>query len=372
MTGADYRSGPPRPSFAQSGLSGLLKAAAAESPHAALLRDDFERATAGDIGFRVRAMAARLAASGLTEGETILLIATTNVSSIVALAAILAMGAEPALVPPHLGPVELAACARACRAAALVGPSHYGPLPLSETYLSAAAVADRIRVLANLGPEAMEDAIDLSADTLAESDDMLDDSRAEHDTLVTFTGERGSPTPVRHRQTALFADALAFVEQARLNPTVQILSTLPPATKAALVAGPYAGLIGAAGLALHGPFDARRFLVACDAAAETCLVAPAAMGYVFENAQLDQTIGSLALVWRFVDQADFVLPAPLRFARPITDLYAIAEESVLSRRRINGEATAPSRWPGKGLVGRLGLRLNEAQSHPPKWAAEPR
>lgn len=357
-----------REAFSGSGLDALVAAAARDCPDLILVRDDAIACTGGDMALRVGRLAALLRHAGFLPGERILVVAGATVGAIAALVAALRAGLEPALVPPGLGPVDLAAHARAAAAVALIGPSLYGDLDLGETYLSAAALAESIRMIATQGPEPVDGAVDVSFGRLDAMRDVpgayLDDDRPAmvEPAILTFHGPSGAPGVVAHRQAALFADALSLVEQARINPSARLVSTLPPATRAGLVAGPCAALIGASGLVLHGPFDSVRFLAACDAEPGFHLVAPAAIGATFEDGALTVDVASLILVSRFAGQGAFVLPRALDCDRPVVDLYAFGEETVLAQRRSDGRAQPPSRVTDKSRAGSLGARLNQARA----------
>ena len=358
-----------REAFSASGLDALVAAAARDCPDLVLFRDDAIACTGGDMARRVGRLAALLRHAGFAPGERILVVAGATVGAVTALVAALRAGLEPALAPAGLGPVDLAAHARAAAAVALIGPSRYGDLELGETYLSAAMLADSIRMIATQGPEPVDGAVDVSFARLDAMHDVpgayLDDDGpaiAEPPAILTFQGPPGAPGVVAHRQAALFADALSLVEQARINPSARLVSTLPPATRAGLVAGPCAALIGASGLVLHGPFDSARFLAACDAEPGFHLVAPAAIGATFEDGALTVDVASLILVSRFAGQGAFVLPRSLDCDRPVVDLYAFGEETVLAQRRVDGRAQPPSRVTDKSRAGSLGARLNQARA----------
>ena len=314
---------------------------------------------------------------GFAPGERVLVVAGAQTAAFVALVAVLRAGLQPALAPCDLGPIDLAAHIRASGAVALIGPSRYGALQLGETYLSAAAVADSIRMIANQGPDPVDGAIDVSfaaLDSLPSLPSALD--RAGHPveppSIATFQAPRSTPTMIEHRQAVLFADALSLVEQAHINPSKRLMSTLPLATLAGLVGGPFAALIGASSLVLHGPFDATRFLGHCDAEAGGYhLVVPSATGALFANRALAVNLVSLVLVSRFADPAAFALPEASGSDRPVVDVYAFGEESVLAQRRVDGIARPPAsigdRSVGGGVEGPpglgdggLGARLNRA------------
>lgn len=354
--------------FPHGGLGALLATAAAESPDAILFRDDDGVVTAAEVAERVRQTSSSLRTSGLATGDRVLIVAGAQTAAIIALAAVLTIGAEPALVPCGLGPVDLAAHARAAGAVALVGPASYGGLQLGDIYLSTAAIVDTIRLLATQGPEPLDGALDISFQALAalpaphNMGEVNGGGAPETSVIATFQGPSAAPSLILHRQAALFADALSLVEKARINPTRRIISTLPPTTMAGLVAGPFAALVGASSLSLHGPFDARRFLAACDETPGAHLVAPCAIGQAFEDKRLAGDLTSLILVSRFADPQSFALPPPLACDRPMVDLYAFGEDTLLARRRTDGEARPPARVTDKSAGGGLGARLNRARS----------
>ena len=359
--GADHR-----------GLDALLLSAERDAPDAVLITDDEGASTATVLAARVRKLAAHLRLFDFAPGERALVVAGARSEAFVAMTALLGAGLEPALVPCDLSAMELAAHAVAADAVALIGPSAYGPLDLGETYLSAAAVAESIRMIGCQGPGPVDGAIDLS---FAALDAMRDPGHrvaagdnASH--IATFAGPRSAPTIVRHRQAALFADALSLVEQARINPSKPLLSTIPPATLAGLVAGPFAALIGASGLLLHGPFDARRLLALCDREPGTHLVMPGQAGPLFADKTLAANISSLILVSRH-QASGFVAPAATACERPVVDVYAFGEDHVVSQRRAaDGVARPPARVGDPASASHaagatsasLGSRLNQARA----------
>ena len=323
-------------------------------------------ATTGDVARRVGRLAALFRHAGFFPGERVLVVAGATVEAFVALVAVLRAGLEPALLAPGPGPVEIAAHARAAGAVALLGPSHYGALELGESYLSAAALAEQVRMIATLGPEPVDGGVDVSFARLDAMVDVVDPGeapdRAEPPMIVTFHGPPTSPTAVAHRQATLLADALSLVEQAHINPSAPLLSTLPPTSLAGLVAGPCAALLGASRLVLHGPFDAARFLAACDGAPGYHLVVPAAAGALLQDGSLTAGCASVVLVSRFPKNDGFVLPTILACDRPIVDVYAFAEDTLLAQRGVDGEAQPPNRVTDKSQSGGLGARLNRARA----------
>lgn len=351
--------------FALSGLDALLATAARSSPDTILVADDEGGVSAAVLSRRARVLADRFRLSGLRRGERLLIVASSQVSTLVAIVAAVRAGLEPALVRPGLGAVDLAAHACAAEAAALIGPAVYGE-SWGELYLSTAALAESIRLIATHGAEPVDGALDVSAAALDASPEPPNDesleSPLEMPLIATFAGPSASPRLVSHRQATLFADALSLVEQAEINPTRQILSLLPPSSRAGLIAGPFAALVGASELVLHGPFSARGLLSHFDAQPGGHLVAPGAIGSLLASAAFEANLTSLILVSRFDDAESFVLPEPLPALRPIADLYAFGEEVVLAQRRFDGEARPPNRVPERGLTDGLGAKLNRARA----------
>lgn len=369
MTPAPHHVGGDDDAFALSGLDALLATAARQSPDTVVLVDDDAGVTAAVLARRTRVLAERFRLSGLRRGERLLVVAAAQVQTIVAIAAAVRAGLEPALVRPGLDAVDLAAHAGAAQAAALIGPAFYGEA-LDETYLSAAALAGTVRLIATHGAEPIDGALDISAAALDASPepsgdadvDLNGEPALEMPLIATFAGPASAPRLVSHRQATLFADALSLVEQARVNPTRCILSLLPPASRAGLVAGPFAALVGASELVMHGPFVAKTFLARLDAAPGTHLVAPVAVGATLAAEDFAARLSSLILVSRYDDAEMFVLPEALPTTLEVADLYAFGEDTVLAQRRIDGEARQPNRVADRSLTDGLGARLNRARA----------
>lgn len=350
--------------FALSGLDALLTTAARSSPETMLVSDDGGSVSAAMLARRARVLAERFRQLGLRRGERLLIVAGAQAHTLVAMVAALRAGLEPAMVRPGLGAVELAGHAGAAEAAALIGPAFYGEA-LGETYLSAAALADSVRLIATHGAEPVDGALDVSATALDASPEPPDDAEVEPPLemplIATFEGTITAPRLVSHRQATLFADALSLVEQAAVNPTRRILSLLPPSSHAGLV-GAFAAFVGASELVLHGPFAARTFLALVDADPGAHLVAPAAIGSVLTAEAFADKLSSLILVSRFDSIDAFALPERLPASRPVADLYAFGEEIVLAQRRLDGEARPPNRVADRSLSDGLGARLNRARA----------
>ncbi len=356
-------------SFASKGLDSLLASAALDSPDTVLMRDDQGSSTAAQLVARVRKLIVHLRLLDFAPGERVVVVAGARIDTLVAVAALLRAGLVPALVPCDLNPVELAAHAKVAEAVALIGPGAYGGLSLGETYLSAAVIVETIRMIACQGPGLVDGAIDVAFVTLDAMTDPGERPFPARDVppVVTFAGPRAAPTVRRHRQAVLFADALSLVEQARINPSKPLISTVPPATLAGLVAGPFAALIGASSLVLHGPFDAGRFLAICDAEPGYHLVVPSAVGSLFADHALSADLASLILVSRHETPSAFTVPAPSACERPVVDVYAFGEDQVLARRRTNGEAKSPlqARRTGSDQAGAEGAGVQQPSETDP-------
>jgi hypothetical protein len=334
-----------------AGLDGLLQTSARSCPGAILFRDDEGMATAWQAASYSAALAGQFRQCGLRPGERVLLVMSSRTIAVLALAGALRAGLVPVLLPCGLGPVELAGYAKVSAAAALVGPSHLGRHDYGESYLSAAALSDTIRLIATLGPGRIDGAADFQASAIVPSDGSTfpDDApeSLEGDLILTF--ERPAhPAPasgaplVPHLQSAIFSAVLPLATEAQLNPLRPLISTLVPATFGGLVAGPYAALMAAASLTLHGPFDAAGFLRACDGEPGAHLIVPAAIAPVLHEAGLTRGDASLILLSRFPTAEDFTLPTPLSCERRVVDLYALGETAVLAHSREGGTASWPA------------------------------
>ncbi len=346
---------------AMPGLDALLRASLQDCPDAVLVRDDAQALTGRAFASLVQAAAGQFRQCGLQAGERVLLAMDFGVASLTALFAALRAGLEPALTSCGLPPAEWAAQAKGAAAAALVGPTSFGGEDLGEAYLSAAALSDGIRLVATLGPGCVDGAADFSPAALlaiAPRDAARFDSEAA--TILTF--EAGSAIPVAHGQGPLFAAALALVDQAGIEPSKPLLSTIVPATLAGLVGGPFAALIGASSLTLHGPFAAAAFLRACDAQPGAHLVAPAAIGPLLEQAAMTADGGSLILLSRLTSPAAFEAAPALGGNRRVVDFYALRETAVVARHRSGLTAIAPPEFFDGSVPGPLGPALNRARS----------
>ena len=87
-----------------------------------------------------------------------------------------------------------------------------------------------------------------------------------------------------------------------------------------------------------------------------------AVGLTLAAENFTAELSSLILVSRHASPEAFVLPEPLPAARPVADLYAFGEDSVLAQRRLDGEARPPARIADGSLTDGLGARLTRARA----------
>ncbi|QXX76416.1 hypothetical protein [Methylovirgula sp. HY1] len=337
--------------FSAYSFDTLISGAARLRPQALALRDGGTSVPFGLLAGQATALVRLLTDCGLRPGERILLTGGAEASLVIAIVAALRGGFEAALAPLDLEAGELAAFARAINAAALAGPMAYGALSPAETYFAAAAAAPSIRLLATLGPQEIDGAVDLStAATLryaaAHPDlgvDLVRPASAEPPPIITF--DRIRRKPVFHRQTTLMAAGLDFVARATIGRETPILSTLPPVTFAGLVAGPLAALLSGAALYLDGPFDAENFLKRRDEAGHAHLIIPAAIATEFAGAGIFDGLASAVLLSRHSAGAAFAVPTAFDSPCPLIDLYAIDETAAIAEPRRAGMVSPPAVEP---------------------------
>lgn len=348
--------------FAHSGLNALVIAAARAAPTTVLVRDDAGAVSAADLDARVRQLASTMRLAGLMAGERVCVSATSEIGTLAAMLAALRAGLEPAMMPAGLSPVEIAAHATACEASALVGPSLFCNRSCGEDYLNAAALAETIRFVATFGSEAVDGALDITFDPNDRSMNENVVGVLEAPMITTFAGPCRAPTSMAHRQAAMFADALSLVEQAHILPSHRVMSLVPPISLAGLVLGPFAAFVGASSLIMHGPFSSGHFLSTLDAEGEVHLAVPARFGAAFAAPQIAVGLTSLLLLSRHADMERFVAPTSFVCDRPVVDLYAFGEDTVLAQKRIDGQVRVPARVADNTLADGLGSRLNRARA----------
>lgn len=353
----------PDAALAYAGLDGLLQTSARVWPDGVLFRDGAGSMTAAKAAAYSAALAAQFGLSGLRPGERILLVMAARTVDVLALAGALRAGLVPVLLPCGLGPVDLATHAKASEARALIGPTHLGTQDYGESYLTAAALSEQVRLVATLGPGMVDGAADFAPaalESIAKNQASVTPPAAvsEAELILTFERQPGPVPPggaplVPHRQSEIFSAVLRLAGEARLNPSRPLISTLVPATFAGLVAGPYAALMSAASLTLHGPFEAAGFLRAYDSEPGAHLVIPAAIAPLLQEAGLTRGDASLILVSRFAAAEAFALPAPFACERLVADLYALGETRLLAQHREGDSAVTPAELNEGAATGRL-------------------
>lgn len=341
----------PRDLFSAYSFDTLITGAARLRPQALALRDGGSAVPFGLLAGQAAALARLLTDCGLRPGERLLLTGGAEASLVIALVAALRGGFEPALAPLDLEPAELAAYARAINAAALAGPTEYGaPVP-PETYFAAAAAAPSIRLLATLGPQEIDGAVDLGTAAVLHYAATHPNIAIERGGAMPgappriITYDRGRRKPVVHQQSTLMAASLDFVARAAIGRETPILSTLPPVTFAGLIAGPLAALLSGAALHLEGPFDAQSFLKRRDEAGHAHLVIPAAIAAELSRAGMFEGLASAVLVSRLSAETPFAPPASLASPCPLIDLYAIDEAAAVAELRQAGLILPPAAEP---------------------------
>jgi acyl-CoA synthetase (AMP-forming)/AMP-acid ligase II len=337
--------------FSTYSFDTLITGAARLRPQAIALADRGASVPFDLLAGHASALARLLADSGLQPGERVLLTGGAEVSLVIAIVAALRGGFEPALAPLGLDIGELAAYARAIDAVALAGPTVYGSPVSAEMYLAAAAMTPSIRLVATLGPQEIDGAVDLSTEAVlryaAERSEIAIErgkpapSRAPR--IITFDRQRGMP--LIHQQATLMAASLDFIARASIGRETPILSMLPPTSFAGLVTGPLAALLSGATLFLDGPFDAEAFLKRRDDSGHAHLIIPAAIGGDMAQAGVFDGLASAVLVSRLSPTMSFVPPDFVAAPCPLIDLYAIGESAAVAEQRRDGTPVPPAHAP---------------------------
>lgn len=334
-----------RDPFAPFSLDTLVAGAARLRPEAVAFADDGETLTAAEAAARTAALARLLVEYGLRPGERLVLVGGASAALCIALAAGVRAGFDLALAPVDLDAASLAAYARAVGATGLVGASRYGDHDFGETCLAAAMDAPDVRLVASLGPDAMDGAADLSPAAIADfaaarPDDGLARGKPPGAPPAQFLTRRRDGAVVAHRQATLMAAGLDLVTRAKIGRPTPVLTTLPPVTFAGLVAGPVAALLAGSPLRLHGPFTAAGFVDACADLRDPHVVLPAAAGAAIVRSGL--TAGFAALIVCTRGEPAPVLPGA---ACPLVDLYAAAESAAVAEPRADGRSVPPAFEP---------------------------
>jgi hypothetical protein len=324
-------------------LDTLITAAARLRPERTFVTDTADASvTFAALDERSRHMAALFASLGLVPGDCLLLAATARCSTIVALAAALRAGLDVALAPPHLTSDETAAFAARTRAVAVAAGNDYGPLSPIETMMGVAAVCQDIRLVGALDG-AVDGAVDLSEPCTAP----LPGASASR--IVTYVPGGA----LRHTQRTLIAAALDYMSQTQLGMQQPLVTTIPPASFAGLVAGPLAALVSGAMLHLHGPFSTAPFLELIEREAPVHLVAPGALASALQQASLleGDVIASVSLLHRAVRAEETHMPLD-GGKTAVFDFTAFGETAaVVEPRDADGLSLPPALTPHMIEVG---------------------
>lgn len=319
----------------------LIEGSGRLRPQQTAFRDDTGATVSfGDLDLCTRAMAGGLASLGLFPGECVLVIAVPRIAGLLGIFAALRAGLNVAVAPPHLGVDELAAfAARAKAVAALVG-GPYGEIVPLDLAMRAAATCQSLRMLCAL--EGGDDgAVDLNEFVTA--DYVISSAAASAAKLVTIVPGGA----LRHAQRTLIASAIDAATRLRIGAGQAIVSTLPPASFAGLVAGPLLALITGANLHLHGPFQSQGLLDALRTQAPAHLLVPRALGPSLQDAGLlhGADLAALLLLHRATSLDESVLPFE-GVTIPVFDLTAYGETClIVEPRDADGEALPPAGAP---------------------------
>lgn len=257
----------------------LAGAARLRGDRAALAGSGEGVAAAGALTFaELDAAASRLAAvlmdAGLKPGDCALIAGAADPATVVLLLGAARAGLAPALASAGAGASELAACARACRADALLAPARIGPARPADALLTVAADVASVRLVGVWGGAA-EGAARLDVDA-PDAPAIL--SPAAPAPILTFAPGAGGPVAIRHRQTTLAAAALDFLARAQIGAGLPLVSAVAPTRFAGLIVGPLASLMSGATLRLHAPFAIGALVAAIRDCQPAHLILPAALG----------------------------------------------------------------------------------------------
>lgn len=266
------------------GFDALVAGAARPRPGVAIFHDVHDGVTDdltyADLYGRVAASAAQLRECGLSRGDRAILCAPPGAQGFVTLTAALAEGLEPVLAPMPL-PLSRAAILRAAKrlsAAAIFTPAQFGGVDFEPALLDLAAQTPSIRLIGALDG-ALDGAVDFSSQALAARQGPR--LRISDEWAVDEIPRVGALSPSGEisfaAQGALIGAAIDLVRATRMSRETPILSLCAPSSRAALVGGPLAALIGGAPLHSLAPFSAKKFVGMLDRLGAVRLVAPAAV-----------------------------------------------------------------------------------------------
>lgn len=282
---------------------------------------------------------------GFAAGERVLVVADGSAAALVALFGALRAGLDVALAGAHLNEDELADFAQANGVAAIAGSPIVETEDISNALMTAAAKAERVRMIVALGQTPLDGAVQIDPLRLAPRDGAAMSPQARHARIITRDRHGASWV---HRQRTLVAAALDFVTRTQIGTQLPLVSTILPASFAGLALGPVAALVAGAPLALHAPFDAEALTALLDAVRPSHLITPAPLARQICNAGLlgADLIATLVLLSR-VDRLEVEFACEpeagrLATATPVVDAYAVAELAVIAEPRLaDGQRVEP-------------------------------
>ena len=316
-------------------LDALLQGAAKVRPDAVALVDDSGQSlTFAGLAAEVETLAAHLAEMGLLPDETVIVLGSAQSCVVTALLAVLRAQVHVALVPPNIRPEQLTLLALRLNASAILCADAYDGLAAANTAFAAAAGAERVRIVATLGADRHDGAVDLSPSALMRLPPRI---RPPHPArIITLQRHDGAVHPVFHQQRTLVAGSLDLIARAHLTAATPVISTVAPLTYAGLAAGPLAMLLCGAALVLHGPFSSSRLMDQIANHPNARLLVPAALLAGLERSGVLRSgaLGGLLALSRWQkDAADFSPPQAVASANPIVDVHAFAENALVAEPR---------------------------------------
>ena len=316
-------------------LDALLDGAAQLRPDAAALVDDASQSlTFAALAEEVETLAAHLIHIGLVANDTMLVLGSAQSRIVTALLAGMRAQIHVALVPVNIRAEQLTMLALRLNASAILCADAYDGFAPVDTAFAAAALAGCVRVVATLGAQAHDGAVDLAPQALSRLAPLARPATPAR--IITLQRRDATLQPVFHQQRTLVAGSLDLIARAHLTAATPLISTIAPLTYAGLAAGPLAMLLCGATLALHGPFDSARLTSQLADCPNARLLVPAALLPGLERSGILRSgaLGGLFALSRWQkDAADFSPPQAVASTIPIVDLHAFAENALVAEPR---------------------------------------
>jgi len=321
--------------------------------------------TYAELDGRSRDAAQRLAAQGLSPGDRVLISARPSIETVVAMVAVLRMGAVAVPVNPSATAREVVV------QAADVQPS----LAIIDEPSQAAAVADA-------APRAMRCTVALEriddggTGTRSEPTVLLDGAAPEDPALMVYTsGTTGSPKGAVLSHRNLAAGTASVAGAWRWLPTDRLVLALPLFHVHGLCAGLFGGLAAGSGAIVFERFDAGAVLRACAADATMFFGVPTMYHRMLGHADVT-ALGSL----RLCVSGSAPLPPPLWGALraeagvEVLERYGMTETLLTLSNPYDGErrpGTVGFPLPGVSIrIGELSGRPGTATTDGPSDSAE--